>query len=568
MSNSFDMKQHYGIALIVLKERKKYMRGDRRKLYKPLSRCGDNASSNLYHNEYVYKRESYDLHTGLTGGIDTSEVLSLADNEPCVVSSSGIVLPCIKLWRLNDIIKEDQQLLIALKEDAENQITMRNEQMKGQPKEIAKLKVSTFNSKYTKDFLSQLEEVISHYANLQFTKGDIMALPIECKKSIHLGSYHTKFLQDIAKETKGHQYQEPIIGSTLYDDISSFMYPTQMPDNQELRKGRDLLQQIMQQIVSIEMKTQMNKTKINTLVSQYTVLRRIRQTIDKRINGMQKRINDLNEMKQQRENKIEDLQSKIRSLERSKENLKREIKEIIQENDLRASEKNRKISELNKVKASLERQNMEYKRQIMMLKQNRQIIEEQNRRFQKDLKEAKAELKETEKVLGTISGKLDGLNVKVDKNKTNLDEIAVEKIEDLQLKDELTPMPSLKDDIKKLEKTLKPKKTRKPRKSRKTSPKELESESSFILPESPEEPAQKPKRARKPRRKAVNPVQQPKRRRGRPKGSRSRRTTANSKKSRNVRVKVNRKRRRNPETQSVRQEESFIFDISLRDLMG
>ena len=535
----------------------------RQKLYQPLSRCGD--GKNYTHSDYVYMRAPYQYSSGMLGfGNSSSFIQDVKKTEIC--NKMGLELPCIGIKRLNEIIEMDNQLLEDWIEEIQSVIDNR----KGDDKYQAMKENSAinFNSQYNKDYTSSfrndVQKALANYKGLTYKKesfqhrGDV---PLRCDKNISLESYNAKYHQLLEQysNNKDLGYKNP--DYSYFPDVTSYIYSESAPlDNAQLQESRDLLKKILQQISSIEMKSQMNKTKIKTLVGQYGVLKKIRQSVDRRISAFQQRVDNLNQIRGKNEQEIEDLQSQIRRLKMSKENLKKEIKDIVRQSDISGREKTRKLNELNTVKAELEDENYKLKQGVSRLKNNRQMIERQNKKFQNDLKNAKSELTLTDTQLKKISSKLNTLNIDADKQK--IDEKELLTPEELKtLNADFAPLPSLRSYKKSVAKKLSPKE------------KELEGDTKFIdLDETPTPPKRKrgrprkskgtkPKRKRKPRSVTVDdlfdddtPSVRPKRKRGRPK---------------KIKVKVSKRKKgkKGRKKKKDDDDDELIFNFSLRNFM-
>lgn len=543
MSNREDLKLLHFILNMRLK--------DRRNLYVPKSRCGD---GNFIHSDYVYMRANLDFSGSLLSALRISSSdnlrIKLKDIETC--NNLNMDLPCIKIERLNELIKEDNQILREWSNIIDEEI-----QAKEQDKEYQKFKQNVnanynfkYNRDYTRSFYNTILDAISFYSGTKYSKNSFNHLPISCNKRVTLSIYEDKYKSIVNQITRGKDlgHKEPDL--SYFPDVTSFIYTDDVGiDNAELQSSRELLQKILQQISSIEMKSRLNKTKIKTLIGQYGMLKQIRKRVDKHIGLMQKRIDDLNTIRGKNDAEMENLQSKIRRLQMSKKNLQQEIKDIMRRNELSSVEKSEKISKLNNVKTELEEQNTRLKREVVKLRNNKQIIEDQNKKFQNELQKAKKELSATESNLKNISTKLNTLNIDADKPK--IDDQLLEPMEEQK---DLEALPELKP--------YKKSKSKKVKQGRK---KKLEESEELDVPK-------KLKRKRKPKRQErveqldlfpdeeEEEVQQPsapKRKRGRPRKS--------TNKSKKIKVKVKKRKRKSKKEKE--EDDELVFNFSLRNFM-
>lgn len=525
-----------------------------RDLYYPKYRCDND---NYIHSDYVYMRSFLNK--------DADLIVESHTIQSC--NSQGYDLPCIKLPQLNHIIYEDNEMLEEWIEEIQDEIDSKksNEKYQEMKKNPVALAAFGYNRDYNESFLDKVKNAYASYKGLKYNKDNFSRLSQNCV-NINYPSFFYQYKKII--NTIGNK-RDLGYRSAEYDfsALTDFAYGNSAAiSNQQLKKSRDMLQRIIRQITSIEMKTQINKTKLTTLVQQYGVLKQIKNNFDNRISMMQNRITELNRKRSEADAKMEDLRSQIRRLKRSKENLEREIVEIKRENNLNSLERKQKIKELMNVRRDLEEENFNLKKKMAQVNLMKKSIEEENKKMQKKLKEQKTEATKTEKQLSAISNKLETLDAKVEKNKPDAkllqtDELSVFKtnMEDL-----------LKENEQKLKQTK--------------SSKKLKSNSSFIpiddedfdLDESPSPVIKRSrvKRSRgRPKKKRGRPKktkdldlefeeEKPKRKTRKPRKKRSKRL-----KNKDITVRVKRKRGRKKKVAKDEDEDDFIFNFSLRNMM-
>lgn len=542
-------------------------------LYKPKQRCIDGG--NYLHSDYVYMRYQKSLGSSFYSHFSPRSIEHTVETEHC---GKIVTIPCIKLVQLNNIIKEDTNMLQDWKMLVKNVIDTKKTDLKYQESLKTPSLSSTRNNKYNLDYTPQLlegiEEAIRIYKARKYTRDELNGLlSSNCTIQLDTGKYEKDYQTIVSRLVSGKnlEFQEPDF--SYISDVTSFFYseePNLPSDNASLMKGRNILRKIMGQIAAIEMKTQLNKTKIATLIGQYGVLKKIRQTVDKRINGMQKRMMVLSEIRAKNDAEISNLQSEIGKLKRIQQNLKLEMQEIIKEKDLSVVEKNKRINELNNAKKDLSQENFELKKNIGILKNNKMRIEEQNREFQKDLKNAKKELNSTESQLTNISSKLTNLHINVDKSGLkNIEALSTEELENLDKDfEELPKLREYKNKKSIFSKFKKPspsksKKSKKPSKPRKERVDDLllfddDDDDNTLnddeLPEVFEESLMN---------KSPIKIKSVRKRRGRPKGSKNK---PRAKTTKNLKIGVNRKKAKSKTVKGNKGDE-FVFNFSLRDLM-
>jgi hypothetical protein len=386
---------------------------DKQKLYEPKYIC----EGNIIHSDYVYMRMTYERESN-----SEEIVYDGVNNVSC--SNSYSKFPCITLKGLNDKIKEDNQYLEELIEYLESEKS--DKQIDEKYQELIKSGNNAGKQAYEKtqgwqpklNFLKDVKEALDLYKNKKYTQDFLYNLQRNCSiKPIVMENYRIlldKTLKQLKKNGE-FNFNLDIPDMNLIDFYTSS--PITGVSSKEMEESRKLLQKITQQIINIEMKTQLNKTKLGTLVQQYSVLKQIRKTVDKRIGAMQSKIDELNQKKDVMGGKIEDLKSEIRILNRNKQNLQKEIEQIKKEQDLSSQEKRNKIRQLNNVKNDLENENFQLKKQIASLINHKKAVESENKKMQSELKKQQQDLVKTEQHLKNISSKLNSLDVKVSENK-------------------------------------------------------------------------------------------------------------------------------------------------------
>lgn len=540
-------------------------------LYKPSYRCVDN--NNLIHSEYVYMRAPLSFTSSIVGSTPMLSKINL--NTTC--NKSGLNLPCIGYRGLNDLINQDNDILEEWISEIEKEINAKENDSRFQELKNNQEARNTFsyNPAYNKRFLDQVKRAFGNYESTKYTKHSFDGLNPKCQ-NIDLGSYEKKYQQYVNSISRQYDLSFKQADFSYFSDMGSFIFSDSGLDNEQLKRSRGLLQKIMQQITAIEMKTQVNKTKLSTLVSQYSVLKQIRKTVDKRIGAMQTRVDELNTKRGQLNNKIEDLHLEINRLKRSKLNVQKEMQEIVRDRDLSATRKSNEIRKLNNIKSDLDRENFALKKRIANLRNNKVAVEKENKKMQSELKNMKNELSSTETHLRKVSSKLNSLNVKVDENK----------IKEELLKDE--DLSELKAKVDKIAKEqIKPS----PKEKKSKSSEQLVSSSELIPIDDLEEP--KPKRKRGRPRKSSQVSSRPRARKPRARKPRARKQRVDDldlfedddtprprkrkrgrPRKKTIKIKVKRKRkskskrkRKKKEDDDDDDDDELEFNFSLRNLM-
>ena len=530
-------------------------------LYQPKFVC---ERDNFIHSEYVYMRHLMDL--------ERDDVIIQNYSVNNCTNQKNLDLPCIKLKELNEIIEDDTKILKEWLLEKENNLKQLEETF-----DKNKLYQSQ-QYKELKTLINQLKTAIQKYDNFLFTKESIRYGNLNQKcMSIPFTIYFTKFTNQINQILRRYgskiiYYNPPESG--LFGDIASYFYSDDIQGftSEELTKSKEMLTKIMQQITSIEMKTQVNKTKLATLVQQYAVLKKIRKTVDTRIGLMQKRIDQLNQKRAEANSQIEDLKLEIQRLKNSRENIQREINEIKRQNELSHQDKNRKIRELENIKRDLERENFELKKKVAQTITAKNAIEQENMKMQTRLKEQKQELSSTEKQLNMISKKLNVLDTKVKNN-----EVKSELLKDTELEEYKNNINELMNDTElqttsefiPLSKKSKSKKSKSKKTKSKSKPRLEDILENDDLNDSPPKLKSKTRKPRKPRKskksrseKVDNLLlfdeevkeEKPKRKR------------RSKKSNKEISVRVKRKPRKKKENKDE-DDDDFIFNFSLRNLM-
>lgn len=532
---------------------------DPKNLYRPKHKCNDNK--NFIHSDYVYMRDFQNMSSGSVG-LDTTNMINIKNQESC--NKMGLELPCITITELNNIINSDNALLKEWIKEIEEEINIKqNDQNYQVMKNDSTGNFSSkYNRNYNKNFLNSVRDAYQLYRTKKYHKDSFLGDPnikLGCTYPINIDLFTQKYKQEVGRMIKsGNLDLEVKLEDLSYlPDMTSFIYKEDAQlDDQDLQQSRDLLKTIMQQITSIEMKSQINKTKIKTLVGQYGVLKKLRQNVSRHIGSMQRRIDNLNVIRGKNDDQIENMRYEIKRLKRSKDNLQREMRDIAHQNKLSASEKNKKIGQLKNVKNELEKENYKLKEGIATLKNNKSVLEDQNKKFQEDLKNAKSELSTTETQLKKISSKLDNLNV--DKAQIKEKDLSKEEIKDLD-KD----LPKLR--------TVKP--------SKKTP--ELKSKSDLIYED---KPVVIPKKRKRGRPRKTGPRKAPVKRKKRVKKTRKQKVDDLSlfddespvvkprrrgpRRSSKIKVKVKRRSRKRKKTKKMQDDdEELIFKFSMRNFM-
>ena len=586
---------------------------DKPKLYKPKERCGDGM--NYINSDYVYMRSRLNLSSGIFGiGSDSANIIETNDYETC--NKTGLDIPCIGLKKINDIIKDDNTLLEGwikeIKTELDNKVSDTNYQESSDKSNYN----TQYNKDYTPEFLTEVQNVLGAY-KFEYKKESFYDVPNGCNVPIRMSKFAEQYETEINKIIKDGKLDiaQKFADLNFLPDLGSYGYDESAPlDNAELQEGKDLLKTIIQQISSIEMKSQMNKTKIKTLIGQYGILKKIRQSVNKRVGAMQRRIDDLNRIRGQNDQEIEDLQSKIRRLRMSRDNLKREIQDVVRQSDITAAEKNRRVNQLNNAKNDLDNENYKLKQDISRLKNNKHMIEQKNTEFQKDLEKAKSELGNAEDELKTVSKKLNKMNIDAEKQKINEKEL-LSKSELKEIKKDFEPLPSAKSIREELpskselvyddeESPVLRRKKRRPGRPRKSAKRKSAKRKSSSRGTSVRVSVRrKSRKKRKPRTRAsrvddlslfeddtpsIKPKPKPKPRKKRKPRSRASRVDSLSlfddeesmsvkpkpkrkrksrKKSSKIKVKVKRRRRRKKDDEDDDDDEEIFFNFSLRNLM-
>lgn len=524
-------------------------------LYKPLGKCYNDGNIEIIHSNYVYKR----LNLGEVPDTNDNIDLNLVNLPQCSNDSNLI---CISVNDLNNLIQEDNDILQNWLYDVEEylrQFLQKDEIIKLSDDDKKRLD-------YFKNLKNQLGKSLQN-KNKKYSIEEIRNLPDNCNifKNLDFNIIRQQFITDFEKlEGKVRNYHQMVpIDFGFFSAIDSGI------TSQELQESRNLLQKIINQITTIEMKTQINKTKLGTLVQQYGALKQLRQNFDKRIIQMQKQIDTLNVKRMELTDKIDDLQLELRSVKKNKENLKKEIVNIKKDNELASEERREKIRKLTNVQVDLEKNNFELKKRMANLISQKDNVENQNKQLQTKLLQQKEDLQKTENNLQKISQKLDTLNVKVSENTINEKLLEPEELNKFQQKmakmlkesekSEITPeiqestdddmpiileTPVRKTPVRKT-KTQLAKKTNKPR-IKKTKKQRNNRVDNLILFGEEEKEIPKPKR------------------RGRKKTTKSR----SKKRSKEIKVKVKKSRiKKSKRKKKDDEDEELIFNFSLRNLM-
>ena len=181
-------------------------------LYKPIQKCSD---GNYLHSNYVYMRYIKNLTYNTLGNVNDAGIEEISDNESCGMST----IPCIKINRLNSIIKEDQSLLNDWKKEVESEINAKKADTKYQESIKTPNLSSTINNKYNRDyiprFLETINEAINKYKNRKYTKDELNGLPpSDCMITFEKGKYEKQYEINVNRFVKGKnlQFREPDFG--------------------------------------------------------------------------------------------------------------------------------------------------------------------------------------------------------------------------------------------------------------------------------------------------------------------------------------------------------------------
>ena len=449
-------------------------------IYKPKFICNKDTGS-IIHSNYVYKRSliSYSI---------TDNVI--IQNQPKL---DDYKIPILSLKSLNVLIKEDNEILKKWRDE----VTQNLDQMKNDKEYQENIKKpnmgKVYKSKYpySRELENKINSVIGTFDIV--TDSDLNRLPnLEgngCLSKLEGIDFSRSLFQDLNK-MKLMKRPEPV---DYIDKAIEVFKPAEIPgvSDAKLKKSRDLLLKIFDQITEIEMKSRVNNTKIKALVGQYKVLEQVRKSVNRKIGQMQTRMDGLEKKRHEAQEKITNLEYELGKIQNTKKILKQEINDLKElakrkktENEQEYKQLRDRVSGLVRAKNEAEEKNFKLNTQYVEIKRMKNKIEDEKKKIESKLDKQIQEQSKTEQELEKISTKLKDLDVKVANNEIKSELIKSqpqqEELKELKSKVGQIARENEKEIIKRRRGRPKGSKSKKPRKPRKQRVKKMKNIEVYI----------------------------------------------------------------------------------------